>query len=240
MILYITVNKLFTYGDICCAPLFKGCALLVFLIISGCSGTESFHSDEYLVRVQESVLMVLDFQREFETTKIVYSLDGIEQDAFVFRDAKKQLLNQMIEELILVERAKELNMSVKDSELEEAVRKIKMDDPESEFEKMLLEYSISYNMWEKKLRMRLIIDKVIAEDLKNNIEITADDLSKYYRENIRNGPNGKSANEPTTETIIKNLRNIKAEQAYKAWFEGLQKKYKIEINNKQWETILSS
>jgi len=238
--IYVTAHKLFTYRDICCAHLFKGCALLVLLILSGCSGTESTHSDEYLVRVQESVLMVLDFQREFETTKIAYPLNGIEQDASVCRDAKKQLLNQMIEELILVERAKELNITVKDSELAEAVRKIRIDYPESEFEEMLLEYSVSYNMWEKKLRMRLIIDKVIAEDLKNNIEITADDLSKYYSEKIRNGPNGKMSNELTTEIIIKNLRNIKAEEAYKAWFEGLQKKYKIEINNKQWEKILSS
>ena len=238
--IYVAAHNLFAYGKTHCAGIFKGCTLLVVLILSGCSGTESFHSDEYLVRVQESVLMVLDFQREFETIKAAYSRSGIEQNASVYRDAKKELLNQIVEELIIIERAKELNISVTDFELEEVVRKIKGDYPESEFEKILLEYSVSYNMWEKRLRMRLLIDKVIAEDLKNNIEITADDLSKYYRESIKNGPNGKIANEQTTEIVIKNLRNLKAEEAYKAWFEGLNKKYKIEINNKQWEKILSS
>ncbi|MBU1181854.1 MAG: SurA N-terminal domain-containing protein [Proteobacteria bacterium] len=238
--IYVKVHEHFTAGETCSARIFAVCALFAVLILSGCSGTESVQGDEYLVRVQESVLMVLDFQRELEITKSAYSRNDIEQNASFHRDTKEQLLNQMVEELIIIERSKELNITVTDSELEEAVRKIKRDYPESEFEKMLLEYAISYNLWEKRLRMRLLIEKVIVEDLKNNIQITPDDLSKYYRENIKNGADGKLANEPTTETIIKNLRNLKAEEAYKTWFEGLQRKYKIEINNKQWEKILSS
>ncbi len=232
--IYVKVHKRFT------SEIFAGCALLLVLILSGCSRTESVQGDEYLVRVQEGVLMVLDFQREFEITKSAYSYNDIEQKASVYSDAKKQLLNQMVEELILIVRSKELNIAVTDSELEETVRKIKADYPEGEFEKMLLEYAISYNMWETKLRTRLLIEKVIAEDLKNNILITPDDLSRYYSEYVKNGSDGKLANKPTTEEVIKNLRNLKAEESYKTWFEGLQKKYKIEINHKQWEKILSS
>ena len=238
--IYVKAHEHFSTGETCSAGIFAVYTLFAVLILSGCSGTESVQGDEYLVRVQDSVLMVLDFQRELEITKSAYSRNDIEQNTSVQREAKEQLLNQMVEELIIIERSKELNITVTDSELEEAVRKIKGDYPESEFEKMLLEYAISYSMWEKRLRMRLLIEKVIAEDLKNNIKITPDDLSKYYRENINNGADGKLVNEPTTETVIKNLRNLKAEEAYKMWFEGLQRKYKIEINNKQWEKILSS
>lgn len=218
---------------------YAGCALLILLIITGCSGTESVQGDEYLVRVQDGVFMVLDFQREFEITRSAYSHNDMEQNSSFHRDAKKQLLNQIIEELIIIERSKELIITVKDSEFEEAVRKIKGDYPESEFEKMLLEYAISYDMWEKRLRMRMIIEKVIDEDLKNKIQITPEDLSRYYSEKIKNNPDGKPAIKPNTETVIKNLRNLKAEEFYKVWFEELQKRYKIEINNKQWEKILS-
>ncbi len=235
----LKAHEHYTAGKTCCTLIFAGCALLAVLIL-GCSGTGSVQSDEYLVRVQGSVLMVLDFQRELEITKSAYSRNDIEQNAFVQIEAKKQLLNQIVEELIIIERSKDLNIKVTDSELEESVRKIKGDYPESEFEKMLLEYAISYDMWEKKLRMRMLFDKVIVEDLKNNIQISPNDLSKYYSENIKNGADGKLAKEQTTETVVKNLRNLKAEEAYKEWFEGLQRKYKIEINNKQWEKILSS
>jgi len=234
IMIYVKIHKYFT-GEI-----FTRYALLFVLIFSCCSRTESVQGDEYLIRVQESVLMVLDFQREFEITKSAYSYNDIEQNASVNSDAKKQLLNQIVEELIIIERSKELNITVTDLELEETVRKIKGNYPESEFEKILLEYAISYNMWEKRLRTRLLIEKVIAEDLKNNIRITPDDLSIYYREHVKKGSDGKLDNDTTTEAVVKNLRNLKAEEAYKAWFEGLQKKYKIEINHKQWGKILSS
>jgi hypothetical protein len=218
---------------------YKMCALLAMFIITSCSATESINSDEYLVRVMDSIFMVIDFQREFETIRSACSSGEVEEGASFCRNAKIQLLNQIVEELIIIERGKELNISVTDIELEESVKKIKEDYPESEFENMLLEYSVSYSMWEKRLKTRLLIEKVVTQDLKNHIQITADDISKYYHNNITNNSRIRLQKEPAIETVVKNLRNLKAEEAYKAWFESLQKKYKVEINIKQWEKILS-
>jgi hypothetical protein len=237
--IYVTGRKIIAFHKICLKSIIAMCFLLVGSLISGCSETEQVHGDEYLVRVEESVLMALDFQREFETTRSACLRGDIKQDASICREAKKQLLNQMVEELIIIERAKELNITVSDSEFEESVRRIKQDYPENEFENMLLEYSVSYSMWEKRLRARLLVEKVIAEDLKKNIEITSYDISRYYRENIKNDSNSRLKNKHATEAVIKNLRNLKAQEAYKTWFEKLQKKYKVEINDKQWEKILS-
>ena len=220
-----------------CVKIFTGYALLAVFMLSGCSGTESVQSDEYLVRVDGNVVTVLDFQRAFETAKSAYP-HNITNESSVYREVKQQLLNQMIEELIVVQRAKELNIMVIDQELGDAVEKIKRDYPKDEFEQMLLEYAISYKMWEKELRTRLLMEKVITEDLKNNIAVTSDDLAKYYSEHLKDG-SGVSSNKPATEIAVKNLRNAKAESAYKTWINELQRKYKIEIHKKQWEKIIS-
>jgi len=220
-----------------CVKIFIGYALLAVFMLSGCSGTESVQIDEYLVRVDGNVVTVLDFQRAFETAKSAYP-HNITNESSVYREVKQQLLNQMIEELIVVQRAKELNITVTDQELGVAVEKIKRDYPEDEFEQMLLEYAISYKLWEKGLRTRLIMEKVITEDLKNSIVVTPDDLAKYYSEHLKDG-SGVSSNKPATEIAVKNLRNAKAESAYKTWINELQRKYKIEINKKQWEKIIS-
>ena len=220
-----------------CVKIFTGYALLAVFVLSGCSGTESVQSDEYLVRVDGNVVTVLDFQRAFETAKSAYP-HNITNESSVYREVKQQLLNQMIEELIVVQRAKELNITVIDQELGAAVEKIKKDYPEDEFEQMLLEYAISYKLWEKELRTRLLMEKVITEDLKNNIAVTSDDLAKYYSEHLKEG-SGDSSNKPATEIAVKILRNAKAESAYKTWINELQRKYKIEINKKQWEKIIS-
>jgi hypothetical protein len=82
------------------------------------------------------------------------------------------------------------------------------------------------------------MEKVITEDLKNNIAVTPDDLAKYYSEHLKDG-SGDSSNKPATEIAVKNLRNAKAESAYKTWINELQRKYKIEIHKKQWEKIIS-
>ena len=220
-----------------CMKIFTGYALLAVFLLSGCSGTESVQSDEYLVRIDVNVVTVLDFQRAFETAKSAYP-HNITNESSVYREVKQQLLNQMIEELLVVQRAKELNITVTDQELGNAVEKIKKDYPEDEFEQMLLEYAISYKMWEKELRTRLLMEKVITEDLKNNIAVTSDDLAKYYSEHIKES-SGDSSDKPATEIAVKNLRNAKAESAYKTWINELQRKYKIEINKKQWEKIIS-
>jgi len=217
--------------------IFKALALLAVFILSGCSGTESVQIDEYLVRVDGNVVTVLDFQRAFETAKSAYP-HNVTNESSVYREVKQHLLNQMIEALIVVQRAKELNITVIDQELGDAVEKIKRDYPEDEFEQMLLEYAISYKMWEKGLRTRLIMEKVITEDLKNNIVVTPDDMAKYYSEHLKEG-SGDLSNKPATEIAVKNLRNAKAELAYKTWINELQRKYKIEINKKQWEKIIS-
>jgi len=220
-----------------CVKIFAGYALLAIFVLSGCSGTESVQSDEYLIRIDGNVVTVLDFQRALETAKSAYP-HNIINEAPVYREVKQQLLNQIIEELIVVQRAKELNITVTDQELGDVVGKIKGDYPEDEFEQMLLEYAISYKLWEKGLRTRLLMEKVITEDLKNNIEVTPDDLSKYYSENHKDNY-GYLSNKPATEIAVKNLRNAKAELAYKIWITELQQKYKIEINKKQWEKIIS-
>ncbi|MBU2622100.1 MAG: SurA N-terminal domain-containing protein [Proteobacteria bacterium] len=214
-----------------------GYALLAVFILSGCAGSDSDQSDEYLVRVDGNVATVLDFQRAFETAKSAYP-HNITHESSVYRGVKQQLLNQMIEELIVVQRAKELNITVTDQELGDAVEKIKRDYPEDEFEQMLLEYAISYKLWEKGLRIRLIMEKVITEDLINNIAVTTDDMAKYYSEHLEGG-SGDPSNKPAVEIAVKNLRNAKAESAYKVWINELQRKYNIEINMKQWEKIIS-
>ena len=220
-----------------CGIIIAGCVLVIAFALTGCSGSKSSHGDEYLVKIDGNIVTVLDFQIAFETAKSAYPHD-LASGSPAYRDVKRQLLNQMIEELIIIQRANELNLKVTDQELAAAAGKIKKDYPEGEFEQMLLEYAISYELWEKGLRTRLLMEKVITEDLKNNIAVTSDDLSQYYKENKKEG-SGDSANRPDVETAVKNLRNAKAETAYKSWISGLQQKYKIEINKKQWDKITS-
>ncbi len=216
-------------------------ALLAICILTACPGPELKQQDEYLIRVGERVVTVIDFQKAFEIAEAAYPHNVLQEPA-ALKEAKTRLLNQMTEELILLERAKELNISISDMEVEKAVAEIKSDYPDNVFEELLLEYAVSYKSWEKGLRTRLLIEKLVEKELSDQIVITADDISKYYEKNYKadkHKPDWVENSQDLNEKIVKHLRRKKIEKIYKSWIVEIQKKYNIEINEEQWEKIIA-
>ena len=187
-------------------------------------------------------MTVLEFNNAFEIAKIAYEND-ITQHPEDLRNAQIRLLNELTVEMILLEQAQKLGISVTDAELEKAVSEIKSDYPEGEFEKALLEYAVSYDSWKNRLKDRLIMDKVIQEELKSRITITAEDISEYYQKHYqgRETESGSAqTSEDINEAIVKQLRRQKAEETYHSWIEALKAQYVIEINSALWEKITGS
>ncbi len=212
---------------------------LILFLLTDCSQKEPDLGKEVLIRVGDRVMTVLDFNNALEIAKIAYDED-ISRHPEDLRNAQVRLLNELTVEMILLERAKVLGISVSDAELEKAVSEIKSDYPEGEFEKTLLEFAVSYDSWKTRLKNRLIMDKVIDEELKSRISITAEDITAYYQENFQGQETETDAVQPsedTTEAIVKQLRRQKAEAAYNSWIEELKSNYEIEINSEQWERL---
>lgn len=214
-------------------------ALLVLCALSGCAEPEDKHGNEYLIRVGESITTIDDFNMAFEIVRAAYSYNALKSSANL-KKARLSLLNQLVEQMIILERAGEQNICISDSEVEEVIAGIKKDYPEDEFDKMLLEYAISYQSWKEALKNRLLIKKVIIAELEEKVVITQESISEYYERNydrffLNFGSREDSAN--MNEFIIKHLRKENAEEAYNDWIKKLRKNYKIEINREQWEKI---
>jgi len=213
--------------------------ILFCLLPTGCEQTATDYGNEELLRVGDRVLTVHDFREAFEISKTAYA-HNLSQQSDDLRDAQIRLLNQLTVEMLILERGKELGIAITDDELEQAVSEIKSDYPEGEFEETLIEFAVSYDAWLNRLKTRLTMDKVIEEELKNRISITAEDISQYYKNNYQgkgNESESMPSSEDINETIVKQLRREKAEQAYKSWIEELKAKYAIEINSEQWDRI---
>jgi len=217
--------------------------VLILVCLPGCSDIGTDAVDAYLVRVGDQIVSVIDFNKAFEIAKTAYP-HNIIQNPDDYKEAQIRLLNQMTEELILLERARELEIRVTEEELESAIAKIKEDYPDEEtFEQTLLEYAVSYQSWRKGLKTRLLMDKLVERELKNRIVITPEEIAKYYKEHYSReqvGPEPGESPQQIDTMIIDQLRREKTEAAYKSWIDNLQKRYAIEINKKEWEKILSS
>ena len=214
-------------------------SILLCILMTGCEQKTSDYGNEVLLRVGEGVLTVHDFNEVFEISKTAYA-HNIRQQSDDLRDAQTRLLNQLSVEMLILERGKELGISVSDDELERAVADIKRDYPEGEFEQTLIEFAVSYDAWLNRLKTRLTMDKVVDTELKNRISIAPEDISEYYKKNFQGqetGTDSTQSAEDLNEAIVKQLRYKKKEQAYKTWIEELRTKYTIEINSEQWDRI---
>jgi hypothetical protein len=214
----------------------------VFYALSGCSDMQSEHRGTYLIRVGESVVTVLDFNTAFEIAKMAYPQVS-EQNRAVFREARLRLLDQMIEEMIVLERARTLNIQIPDDELEKAVADIKSDYPEGVFEEMLLENAVSFKYWKKRLKSRLLMEKVISKELSEKIRITPEAVSAYYDEFLKghSGDPVSAENSKNMERmVVDHLKWKKTEEAYSVLIEKYKKEQNIQINEKQWKAIIDS
>ena len=213
--------------------------VLILITLVACNDSETNVEDQYLIRLGNRSVSVLEFKEAFEIDKIAYP-PQIRNKPDDLRKAQMRLINQMMVELMVLERAQELGIELSEAEVERKIAEIKSDYPEGVFEETLLEVAVSYETWVKRLKNRLIMEKVVDKELKDKIVITPEDISAYYEENFKGKQQALELNEDSgdiNEAIIQILRRKKLEEAYSSWINELKSKYKIEINNKQWEKI---
>jgi hypothetical protein len=213
------------------------CILWVGVTLIGCSDVEHKQKDEYLIKVGNKTISVAEFNKAFEIAKNAYPKNSMEQPE-VIREVRWRLVRQMTEEMILLQRAEELGVTINDSEVEKTLEELKKDYPDNAFQEILLEYAIPYRSWREGLKTRLLMQKVIAKELGDKIEITNDDISTYYEEHFKDDDISSDVKEVPEDinNIIKNiLRKEKMEKAYASWIEKLKNNYAVEINKKELE-----
>jgi len=230
--------------------IFLICVLGAAWVLTGCADRGQKKQDEYLIKVGDRTMTVADFNKAFEIAKAAYSYDMLQKPE-VIRGALLRLVKQMTEEMILLERAKEIGVKVTASEVEKAMADIKKDYPDHEFQNSLVENAIPYPSWKAALKRRLLMDKVVAKDLGEQIHITPVDISEFEKahpseslaaSDFKEAAASKTSDPKPTEkdrhdAIGKLLHREKMEKAYTPWIEALKKKYTVEINEVQLQKM---
>lgn len=191
------------------------------------------------MHVGQRDLTVDDFNRKFSMYRIA-SGTILGKDPALDREMRLGYLKQLADQTVLLEYAREIGLTVDASELDKAVADIRKDYPDDMFEQMLLENAIEFEAWQESLRERLIIEKVIRNDLEQSIQISEEDMAEFFaRYNNEAGPAEDTPDNPaavpTDETMVRQLRRNKTEQAFTDWLTRLKDKHPVEIN----QTVLN-
>ena len=209
----------------------------VLIIVAGCKNNSSSFEEAFLLKTGASVITVGDYIASLEIAKIAYSHSDIKQSG-TFRKIQLRLFSQLAEEIIMMEIAHEKNIVISEQELDKAINNVKEDYPEGVFEEMLLENAITFDLWKKNLGRRLLMEKVLDQEIDLKIDITPEVIEAYYKNNKKPVDVEKGENsEEKYSRLIRKIRMDKKQEKYQQWIEKKKKDYSIEVNEKVWEKI---
>jgi FKBP-type peptidyl-prolyl cis-trans isomerase (trigger factor) len=212
------------------------------LFVWGCSFTPK-DKDRNLVKVGKKAVTVFDFKQALELAKTAYP-HNMTQNREEFKAVVEGVLHDMVEELVLMNAAESMGVTVTKEAIKAEVDRIRADYPGDSFEKMLMENAIPYDAWEDRVKIQLLMDKVINEALIKNVTISPEEAKEYYNNVYLPEHDGKLEDgiteEQVTRSIIESLKRKKAEEAYEEWLGKIQSQYKIDLNKIEWQKIISS
>jgi hypothetical protein len=209
--------------------------------------------DAYLFRIGEESVSVAAFRHalELEQPNALSEQGGGDVEAVL------TFLNQMIEERLLLARAAELGIAIDEETLEAAIDEVRADYPDDTFEETLLENAVSFNQWREQLRRRLLLEKVVNQELEEKVEISPEDVAAYYAEHYANraeaaggttegeeadGEAPLAAKKPLAAgainaAIVNHLRRSKAQEQYPVWIQNLQTRYGVTVDWDRWHQL---
>jgi peptidyl-prolyl cis-trans isomerase SurA len=96
---------------------------------------------------------------------------------------KLNVLDELINNEILLERAKKLNLEATDGEVEDKFTELKSPYTEDEFQRQLNERRVSVSDLKRDLRRQLSIQKLLNREVVAKISITDQDVTDFYNAN---------------------------------------------------------
>lgn len=128
-----------------------GLAVLLLILLPGCTQEKTPASKPYVIRCGATLISPQDFGDELDLKLSAYPFD-LKKSPLEYNAMVLDLVTVLSDEVVLLEGARDMGISVSSEELKGAVADVKEDYPEDSFEQMLLENAISYQVWKKILK----------------------------------------------------------------------------------------
>jgi len=144
--------------------------------------------EEIITRVNNDIITLSDYQKADQTLRqeIAQECQNCTQEkmATEYRDRQKDLLRDLIDQDLLVQRAKDMGISVEADVIKQLddVRKKNNLTSMEELEKAVEGEGISWEEYKLQIRNSLLTQEVIRKEVGSRIDIPSEEVKKYYEE----------------------------------------------------------
>ncbi len=222
---------------------FQVLILVICAWFPGCSDPPPATDSDYIIKTAARSISPEEFSEELDLKRAAYPYNIKDQPA-EYNEMVIDLVEVLSEEIVLLSAAADKGIVVTDQEVETAEAVLRKDYPGDSFEQMLFKNAISYPFWKRRFKKKMIIDRLIDEQLKSKIEISSKDIVDFYRKNreisIEADKENSSEGEPVDkeERLVSRLRMQKTQDSYTQWIKDIWKDYPLEINEKKLKAFL--
>jgi peptidyl-prolyl cis-trans isomerase SurA len=154
-------------------------ALLVVSLFAGCKQQETHAPDVWAV--VNGAEIKRDEVEKYYKTRI--NPEAQETSPEEVLSGKLNVVEQLIINEILLERAKKLNLEASDGEVEDKFTQLKSGYTEEEFQRKLKDGGMTVDDLKKDLRRQLSIQKVLNREVAAKVTITDQDVMNFYSTN---------------------------------------------------------
>jgi len=154
-------------------------AALLVVCVGGCN-KQAQHAADVWATVNGKEIKKDDVEKYYRTRVNPEGPPPSQEEAL---SLKLNVLDELINNEILLERAKKLNLEASDGEVEDKFTELKSPYTEDEFQRQLRDRSVTVDDLKRDLRRQLSIQKLLNREVVAKISITDQDVTDFYNAN---------------------------------------------------------
>jgi len=171
-----------------CAGIIALIGFAVVLVPQASAQAKGTVIEEIVVRVNNSAITLSDIQKAEQSMheEIVHDCQGCPPEKVdeIYKEKQKDLLRDLIDQALLVERSKDMGISVETDVIKrlDEIRKQNNLGSMEEFEKAVESQGMGWEDFKAQIRNSLLTQEVIRREVGSHINIPNEDVKKYYDE----------------------------------------------------------
>lgn len=154
-------------------------AVLLFAAVAGCN-KQAHHAPDVWAVVNGKEIKREEVDKYYRTRVNPEGQEPSQEEAL---SLKLNVLDELIINEILLERAKKLNLEASDGEVEDKFTELKTPYTEEEFQRRLKDQGMTVDDLKRDLRQQLSIQKLLNREVVAKISITDQDVTDFYNAN---------------------------------------------------------
>jgi parvulin-like peptidyl-prolyl isomerase len=156
--------------------------LLFFLMACGSEKSPPPPAEPVVATVNGETIVLKEFEEALaRETALVNRKTPLTSEET--KSLKEEVLNELIRERIMLQRARDLSLAVGETELMTRIDEIRKDYSDGQFNELFGAGKIDFSEWKNALRKRILLESLIAREVNAKIQVTDQEAERYFNAN---------------------------------------------------------